>query len=328
MLTGVVAHHNDANVNGDDDTATMHAATVVHLQPMASVIVDAGGAGTRFARPTTATNTSGWVRSELPERSVRAVAELDILEPPVAPFRRLIHFLMSLAFPWCVKPQRGHYADGTVRPLLDYWVWDHFIIPFTLYMYFRSWVMAWLIDLLWEVVERGIFFVIGWWNGWSVDRPEEWPDTFKPETWFNSWYIDPLTGLAGILLCKLAVDAFDLPPLFPGGPIALVWPCWQMVVQLLIIALVGMASGTGFWQLYFFAALEAGTVVLIQVFWNDIATKTLWVWLGVMAASVAGVSLARFVPRQCGPWLQNPLFTLAIGIVPLYIAFGVVAIVN
>lgn len=254
------------------------------------------------------------------------VADGDLDLVAIVPFGRVLHWLLSLVFPWFFPPQRARYSDGTPRPLLDYWTWDHFMIPFVLYLYFRSWVTSWLVDLMWEIFEQLLFSAVGWWMGWRMAHGSDWPDTFKPESRVNSLVKDPFTGLAGILLAKLAVVAFDLPPLRSDAPVALTWPDWQSVVQLLIIAVSGMSSGTGFWQLYFFGALEAGVVVLIQLVWNDVAMKTVWVWLGVMAATVFGTSLARFVPRALGPTLQDPFTTLAIPVAGLYIAFGIVAI--
>lgn len=240
------------------------------------------------------------------------------------PRKRVIYYALRPSWMWPdgtdrAEPEELGVEKEEKKDIVDYWVWDHYIIPFTLYMYLRSITLAWLIDILWEVFEHSMFRVVGIVRGWDYDNPDEWPDSFRPESKDNSILIDPFTGFLGIITAWLMVNGFDIPPLRGLHPMRV---DAETVIQILIICVVGMESGAGFKRLYFYGLAEMGIVTLMNLLWNDNSFSNTWPWLVTMFVTIVATSIPGFVPRNAPFPLREPLLyvTAAAGI--LWIVYG------
>ena len=221
---------------------------------------------------------------------------------------------------WKYGPHRAPVAEeGAEKPApVDYWVWDHWMAPFWLYYFLRSVFIAAFIDWFWEVVERGSYILLGYFLKLDPEHPETWPDSFRPESAFNSIINDMLNGLHGILYCKAFVWALAIPRvrgLLPYTTDA------ETVAQLLFIIVAGAMSGMGIKELYFFGLLENMVFIFISHFWNHNAARYIYPTVGVSLYALVAASLGNQVPPY------QPIFTLSMAIVllwPFTILYGII----
>ena len=213
------------------------------------------------------------------------------------------HYLLGVS----LDALNAETRERRQKQVLDYWAWDHWNLPAIIYLYTRSVYLSAFIDWGWEIVERGSYMLIGKLKGLPMDNPDAWPDALRPETAFNSVMNDMPNGLCGILFAKMFVWAFDVAPLRGLPTYEADTP---MVLQLLLLALGGAFSGSGFYRMYLFGGFEMFLFFIMNYFWNSayVETSSILLWLAVMATTITATTLARFTA------VREPIFTLYLGI--------------
>lgn len=151
---------------------------------------------------------------------------------------------------WWLRVLRPSALDDAA----DSWVLPHLFLPFLLYYFLRNWWVALLLDIGWEFFERASHWALGRYPFLHTQKSD------TPETWVNSWIMDPGCGATGIALSVLVVWLFGLPPLRAGGTDGIT------ILQMILLLVAGSHAGSpgGF---YFFA-LVGGILWGVFYAWN------------------------------------------------------------